>query len=103
MGDASGDIDWKALNEVTQAAERRELREKLATRTAGGWDYGDRGRARFDDYSGMPYRLMNTAEIGDEVWWYLNDEACWQHLAGRAGWALVRGNVVVGTTIEIMN
>ena len=97
------DVDWDALTHLDEAFERKDLQWKLGTNTTGAWNFWDFDPARLKGLRHLPVDLMMKAKAGDELWWYSNDDICWQHLCGRAGWALVRGGVVIETTVEIMN
>ena len=42
-------------------------------------------------------------EDSDEVWEFCSSDASWEHLAGRAGFALVRGGKVIDCMTTLMS
>ena len=47
--------------------------------------------------------LVSGMHLGDELWEYCSSLESWQHLAGRAGYAVVREGVVVNEILTMMN
>ena len=47
--------------------------------------------------------LKNAAQENDELWYYSSSKESWQRLAGRAGYVLVRGDIVVASIQTTMN
>lgn len=47
--------------------------------------------------------LVSGMHLGDELWEYCSPLESWQHLAGRAGYAVVRKCEVVDEIITMMN
>jgi hypothetical protein len=47
--------------------------------------------------------LVAAMRPGDELWEYCSSPESWQHLAGRAGYAVVREGEVVDGILTIMN
>jgi len=47
--------------------------------------------------------LLAQMQPGDELWEFSSSEESWQHLAGRAGFALVRNGEVVASIVTMMN
>ncbi|MGO9008410.1 MAG: hypothetical protein ACLQIQ_20490 [Beijerinckiaceae bacterium] len=47
--------------------------------------------------------LKSEMEPGDEIWTFSNPADYWEHLAGRAGVALVRHGKAVKTIVTLMN
>ena len=48
-------------------------------------------------------RLIVQMQEGDELWEFSSSSDSWQHLAGRAGIALVRDGKVVDSIVTLMN
>jgi len=55
------------------------------------------------DKQRWPVDLMRQAVVGDELWWYCSPPETWEHLCGRAGWALLRGGKVIGVHMSVLN
>jgi hypothetical protein len=47
--------------------------------------------------------LLAQMQEGDELWQFSSPAESWQHLAGRAGIALVRQGKVVASIVTLMN
>ena len=47
--------------------------------------------------------LKNTAQENDELWYYSSSKESWERLAGRAGYVLIRGDIVVASIQTTMN
>ena len=47
--------------------------------------------------------LKNTAQENDELWYYSSSKESWQRLAGRAGYVLIRGDIVVASIQTTMS
>lgn len=47
--------------------------------------------------------MVASMQEGDELWEFSNSNDAWQHLAGRAGIALVRNGEIVDCIVTVMN
>jgi hypothetical protein len=47
--------------------------------------------------------LVESMQEGDELWEYCSSDDSWEHLAGRAGIALVRNGEVIDSILTVMN
>lgn len=48
-------------------------------------------------------RLKAAMQEGDELWEYSSPPDSWEHLCGRAGYAVVRGGEIVDDILTMMN
>jgi hypothetical protein len=48
-------------------------------------------------------RLKASMLPGDEIWGFCSPPDSWQHLAGRAGYALVRDGQVIDCIVTMLN
>ncbi len=49
------------------------------------------------------HALVDAMQPGDELWSFCSPPDSWQHLAGRAGFAVVRQGEVINTILTMMN
>ena len=47
--------------------------------------------------------LKNAAKENDELWYYSSSKESWERLAGRAGYVLIRGDIIVASIQTTMN
>jgi len=47
--------------------------------------------------------LLSKMQDGDELWEFSSSDHSWQHLAGRAGLALVRNGQIIHSIVTAMN
>ncbi len=47
--------------------------------------------------------LKYAAQENDELWYYSSSKESWERLAGRAGYVLIRGDIVVASIQTTMN
>ena len=80
-------------NEAESVKAEMKTKEQLVTSYAEIW-------------SGPPVKLdppvYFTPLATDEVWKFITSKRSWQHLAGRAGYALVRDGVMICDTVTVM-
>ena len=48
-------------------------------------------------------QLLAAMQPGDELWEFSSPEDAWKHLAGRAGFAVVRNGTPVASLVTMMN
>jgi hypothetical protein len=65
--------------------------------------------AQFDERH-LPARSLESwqefiaiMQPGDELWWFCSPETSWKHLAGRAGFAIVRDGEIVARRVMQLN
>lgn len=95
--------DW---GEVGRLAIAADLKTRIAVRNVGPEAWTVIGRAkRKSAYEGhpLPVDLLRDMRPGDELWWYCSPDETWQHLCGRAGWAVVRDGRVVADQLVVLN
>jgi hypothetical protein len=56
-----------------------------------------------DDWLAEWRALVAAMRPGDELWEYCSSPESWQHLAGRAGYAVVRAGGVVDDILTMLN
>ena len=54
---------------------------------------------RQDEWEALKAKMID----GDEIWGFCSPSDSWQHLAGRAGYALVRDGEVIDCVVTMMN
>ena len=96
VGDDLYPIEWLDKPITLEAAERaymppRDDRSDPAPRKPFGFN-----NAQWEE-------LKAHMQPGDELWTFSSPADSWQHLAGRAGVALVRNKKVVGAIVTLMN
>lgn len=47
--------------------------------------------------------IKNTKKEGDELWYYRTPEWTWRRMVGRAGYVLIRGDIVVAEILTELN
>ena len=82
-------------NEQTRRARLEFARSRGVPVTGGPIRFGFMNREWAE--------LVASVQDGDELWEYCSSEHSWEHLAGRAGIALVRRGEVVDTITTAMN
>lgn len=79
------------------------LCDQLSLQQAEAVNTASDGGVPFNKQNDRWERLKSSLRDGDQIWSFCSSPESWEHLAGRAGFAIVREGRVVDSIITIMN